>query len=1193
MPPISKLFLVLTTLILLSFAVPAVNATTVIVGSGDASSRYPIGLEPGVDSSAFPNFSAGGIYQQVYASSAFTGPITITQIAFASKAQLTSGPGTATYNFNVALSTTAAAPGGLSTNLAANRGGDLAQVFSGPLTATITASNQFDVVINITPFTYDPAKGNLLLDVVFNAPVQFTGGQVLYYNAGSIASTSRAANPTGSVGGAFTDSLGLQTRFTTKGTAQLALGNLAQTFDGSPKSVAVTSDPTGLDVIVTYDGSATPPTNAGSYVVSAIVNDANFIGEASGNLIISKAGQQITFGPLPNKKIDDANFSVSATASSNLAVSFAASGDCTLSGTEVHLTGVGSCTINASQGGNSNFNAATDVQQSFSIAKADQTITFNALPDKTFGDADFAVSATASSSLAVSFASSGNCTVAGSQVHLTDAGSCTITATQDGDANINAAPPISRTFSISKADQQITFEALPDKKFGDVDFNISATASSNLAVEFSASGNCTVSGTQAHITGAGSCTITASQDGNSNYNPATAVTRTLTIGKADQQITFDALPNKTIADPDFGISATASSNLAVSFAASGQCTVAGSAVHITGAGSCQITASQSGDGNFNAATDVERSFQIGKAATQTSVTSSTNPSSVGQSVTFTANVTSAAAGLTGTVTFKDGANAIATCSNKALSSAQATCSTTVLATGSHTITADYSGDENFAISTGTLSGGQQVNADAGSISINDVSLTEGDTGQKNFNFTVTLAQASNLTVNVDFSTADSTAKAGVDYQASSGTLSFAPGDLTRTITVSVNGNTSDGPNKTFFVNLMNPQNATLGDAEGVGTILNDDAPGLQFSSNSYSVEEDAGRATITVTRTGDISGAASVQFETSDQAGLNNCDLNTGDASARCDYTAIGGTLNFLAGESALTFTVPIINDVYVEGSEVLTLGLSNPQGATLGAPAVATLTVMDNDSVPGAANPVDQREFLVRQFYLDMLNREPDPPGLAAWLKRLNTCPQAGETPQDCDEVQVASDFFRSPEFFDRAYYLYKFYEAALGRQPQYDEYQRDLRRLAGFLTVEELEQRKVEFAEEFVNRTEFHTLYDAYGSGQPFVDAVLARAGTDRPGVGAATIVTANRQSVIDRLGANQLTRAQGLRELMETPEISQRFFNKAFVVVGYFAILRRDPDINYLQWIEMLNTSGDYREMTRGFLQSLEYRHRFGPK
>src|SRR4029078_10279698 len=109
---------------------------------------------------------------------------------------------------------------------------------------------------------------------------------------------------------------------------------------------------------------------------------------------------------------------------------------------------------------------------SFSIAKADQQISFDALPDKKFGDADFGVSATASSSLAVTLVATGNCTVIGAQVHINGAGSCTITASQEGNANLNAAASVSRTFSIAKADQQISFAALPDRKFGDPDFGI-------------------------------------------------------------------------------------------------------------------------------------------------------------------------------------------------------------------------------------------------------------------------------------------------------------------------------------------------------------------------------------------------------------------------------------------------------------------------------------------------------------------------------------------------------------------------------------------------------------------------------------------------------------------------------------------------------------------------------------------------
>src|SRR5439155_6912075 len=128
------------------------------------------------------------------------------------------------------------------------------------------------------------------------------------------------------------------------------------------------------------------------------------------------------------------------------------------------------------------------------VAKASQTITFGALAAKTYGDANFTVSATASSGLVVSFGASGNCTIATTTVTITGAGSCTITASQPGDTNYLAATNVPQTFSIAKANQTINFAPLPDKIASDPPFTISATASSGLPVSFAASGTCTVSG---------------------------------------------------------------------------------------------------------------------------------------------------------------------------------------------------------------------------------------------------------------------------------------------------------------------------------------------------------------------------------------------------------------------------------------------------------------------------------------------------------------------------------------------------------------------------------------------------------------------------------------------------------------------------------------------------------------------------
>jgi hypothetical protein len=116
----------------------------------------------------------------------------------------------------------------------------------------------------------------------------------------------------------------------------------------------------------------------------------------------------------------------------------------------VHIVGAGSCTVTASQPGNANYAAAPDVSQTFAIAKVSQTISFGTLVDRTYGDGDFGVGATASSGLPVSFAAGGNCTVAAAIVHLTGAGSCTVTASQAGNANYSAAADVARSFSIAR-----------------------------------------------------------------------------------------------------------------------------------------------------------------------------------------------------------------------------------------------------------------------------------------------------------------------------------------------------------------------------------------------------------------------------------------------------------------------------------------------------------------------------------------------------------------------------------------------------------------------------------------------------------------------------------------------------------------------------------------------------------------------
>ncbi len=214
------------------------------------------------------------------------------------------------------------------------------------------------------------------------------------------------------------------------------------------------------------------------------------------------------------------------------------------------------------------------------------------------------------------------------------------------------------------------------------------------------------------------------------------------------------------------------------------------------------------------------SITVNKRTATVAVSSSVNPSDFGQSVTFTATVSSASGTPTGTVQFKDGGTNLGPAQTLTNGTAQLT--TAALASGNHVITAEYSGDSTFESATGTLAGGQTVKA-APTLSIDDVSVSEGNSGTTNLVFTVTLSAASAATVNVSYATANGTAQTSDnDYQSTSGTLTFNPGDLTKPITVVINGDQKTELNETVLLNLTNPVNAVVADAQGVGTIQNDD-----------------------------------------------------------------------------------------------------------------------------------------------------------------------------------------------------------------------------------------------------------------------------------------------------------------------------------------------------------------------------------
>jgi len=331
----------------------------------------------------------------------------------------------------------------------------------------------------------------------------------------------------------------------------------------------------------------------------------------------TRVGQNIPYRQLPWRTVGDPPFTLTFTATSGLPVTYMASGVCTVQGATVFLTGAaGSCQLVANQEGSQIFAPAIDLATGFQVVKANQAITFPQPADKTYGDAPFAVNPTASSGLPVTLTSStpGVCTVAATTVTLTAAGACTLTANQAGDAGYNPAAPVIRTFTIAKASQTINFAAPANKTYGDAPFAINPTATSGLPVSVASNtpAVCTIAGNTVSIVAAGACTLVASQGGNSNYLAAANVSRTFTVAKANQTISFGALANRPLGSPPFTVNASATSGLAVTFAGTtpAVCTVNGSTVTLVTQGVCTIRAQQGGNANYNAAPAVNRSFTV-------------------------------------------------------------------------------------------------------------------------------------------------------------------------------------------------------------------------------------------------------------------------------------------------------------------------------------------------------------------------------------------------------------------------------------------------------------------------------------------------------------------------------------------------------------------------------------------------------
>jgi hypothetical protein len=403
--------------------------------------------------------------------------------------------------------------------------------------------------------------------------------------------------------------------------AATASSGLAVTFVSLTPATCTVSDTSGWSASLAAVGNCTveaQQTGGGEYAPAPNVQQTVFV---------QLVPQTITFTPIANTQVVNGSVPLAATATSGQAVSFVSytPATCTVadtSGWTASFIAAGSCTLVATQAGGGQYAAAPNVQQILFVHHVSQTISFPAITNDQVVQTSIPLSATATSGLAVSFASTtpATCTVSnasGWSASFIASGSCTLLAIQSGNSVYAAASDVSQNIFVHHLTQTISFPAITNDQVIDTSIPLTATATSGLAVSFASDtpSTCTVSdasGWSASLIAAGSCTLVATQSGNSIYGSAPSVSQVIYVHHLTQTISFTAIPNTQTAQSTLPLSATSTSGLTVNFTSTtpATCTVSGTTASFNSYGDCTIEASQPGNSVYGAAPNVSQTVFV-------------------------------------------------------------------------------------------------------------------------------------------------------------------------------------------------------------------------------------------------------------------------------------------------------------------------------------------------------------------------------------------------------------------------------------------------------------------------------------------------------------------------------------------------------------------------------------------------------
>ena len=420
--------------------------------------------------------------------------------------------------------------------------------------------------------------------------------------------------------------------------------------------------------------------------------------------------------------------------------------------------------------------------------------------------------------------------------------------------------------------------------------------------------------------------------------------------------------------------------------------------------------------------------------------------------------------------------------------------------------------------------------------------------------------------------------AKVDYPTGSIPFSVAVGDFnvdgkpdlavtnrgSNTVSVFINNGPGTFAAKVDYPTGSDPISVAVGDFNADGK------PDLAVAnSNSNTVSQFINRATAPTAADATISGQVTMP-----------------------DGAPLGGVMVTLSGaKSAWTLTDSKGNyrfdNVDTDNFYIVTPGLqnysfspANRSFSLLGHHSDATFTAVPNTALGG--NAIDTSEYFVRQQYLDFLGREPDQGGLEYWYEEIARCGTAVSCVNK-RRIDVSASFFMAQEFQETGSFVYGLYKASFGTQPSYQQFTTDRAKVIGGI---DLDARKHALAAEWVQRDSFRQAYPEGMTAEEFVTKLFASVGLlPRSGEWETYVRTLN----------NGAPRAEVLRALISDPDFTAKEYNPSFVLMEYFAYLRRDPDPGgYAFWLNVLDTRepDNFRGMVCAFITSTEYQQRFGP-